>query len=89
MSYIFDLITFGNTITSYHSSIRRFLREEKYLFCLDTDKEFSTSRRVRISKRKELKQKEKGYEPNAAESEGNIFFTREGLHWFKLPKGIA
>lgn len=88
MSYIFDLITFGNTITSYHSSIRRFLREEKYLFCLDTDKEFSTSRRVRISKRKELKQKEKGYEPNAAESEGNIFLQEKDCIGLNCPKEL-
>ena len=55
-----------DTLTSYHRSIDRFLKEKKYLYSLVNDKEFETSRAVLQSKRKELKQKGKGCNPNAA-----------------------
>ncbi|XP_056000117.1 uncharacterized protein KIAA1958-like [Ostrea edulis] len=75
-----------DTLTSYHRSIDRYLRENKYPFSLVNDKEFATSRTVLISKRKELKQKGKGGRPNAAEpltkSEENILKEKGciGLH---------
>ena len=55
-----------DTLTSYHRSIDRFLKEKKYLYSLVNDQEFETSRAVLQSKRKELKQKGKGCTPNAA-----------------------
>ena len=51
-----------DTLTRYHWSIDRFLNEKNHLYSL----EFETSRAVLQSKRKELKQKGKGY-TNATE----------------------
>ena len=40
-----------DTLTSYHRSINRFLKEKKYLYSLVNDKEFEASRAVLQSKR--------------------------------------
>ena len=56
-----------DTLTSYHRSIARYLKENKYPFDMVTDKQFQTSRTVLMSKRKELKQKGKGSKPQASE----------------------
>ena len=80
-----------DTLTSYHRSIDRFLKEKKYLYSLVNDKEFETSRAVLESKRKELKQKGKGCKPNAAEpltiSEENKL-KEEGCIGIHSPKAL-
>ena len=57
-----------DTLTSYHRSIARYLKENKYPFDMVTDKQFQTPRTVLMSKRKELKQKGKGSKPQASET---------------------
>ena len=51
----------------FFSSNFRYLREQKYLYSIVRDKEFSTSRQVLGSKSKELKGKGKGNRQNRAE----------------------
>ncbi|XP_062619802.1 uncharacterized protein KIAA1958 homolog [Saccostrea cucullata] len=80
-----------DTLTSYHRSIDRYLKEKKYPYSLVNDKEFETSRTVLMSKRKELKQKGKGSKPNAAEpltvSEENKL-KEEGCIGLHSPKAL-
>ena len=56
-----------DTLTSYHRSIARYLKENKYPLDMVTDKQFQTSRTDLMSKRKELKQKGKVSKPQASE----------------------
>lgn len=80
-----------DTLTSYHRGIDRYLKEKKYPYCMVTDKEFGTSRKVLSSKRKELKEKGMGNRPNAAEplnaTEENIL-TEKGCIRVESPRQL-
>ncbi|XP_053380345.1 uncharacterized protein KIAA1958-like [Mercenaria mercenaria] len=56
-----------DTLTSYHRGIDRYLRDKNYDYSMVQDREFSTSRAVLASKRKQLNMSGKGGRPNAAQ----------------------
>ena len=56
-----------DTLSSYHRSIDRFLKEKKYLYCLLNDKEFEQAELYCNMNEKKIKQKGKGCKPDAAE----------------------
>ena len=56
-----------DTLTAYHGSIDRWLRDHGYQASITHDRQFETSRNVLSSKRKELKSKGLGNKPNKAE----------------------
>lgn len=56
-----------DSLTSFHRSIDRYLRDKGYGFSLVTSPEFSTSKQVLSAKRKELSSQGFGNKPNKAE----------------------
>lgn len=65
-----------DTLTSYHRSIDRYLRENKYPESIITSDSFRTSREVLATRRKQLKAKGKGNKPNAAQPLTNEHFEK-------------
>ena len=62
-----------------------YLRDRKYPSSLVKDREFATSRAVLASKRKELKQKGKGYRPNTSTP---LSFSKEKVLKDKICVGL-